>query len=380
MSFRAKCWVPMLVALLVIPGPLLGQVSLTALPPRDRVTVNLSDADRVMVQESRTLPFREGINEIKFSWDGVNLDPDSVRLIPAEGGDELTVLGASYPPEDQRLVWHVHSNRARDGQVTIRYRLNGFRKEITYSGYVRPDNSSMALREEVYLFNHSGESFSPGWIGLGHGNWRQLTWEPGQTKRLSVYRVNEVPVDKTYTYDVRELDRDPDNLEKTEEVAVSYHLVNNSGHNLGDRALSGGNIRMFQKTPDGKTVFTGEDTIEETPVGDSITVGIGASRDFTVRQNTTERTRINVRRNDDGDVVLYDVRKTVEVRIENFKETDATLRVKQPMPREWEMEQASHDFRKHSNGLIQFNVPVEAGSDSLLKFTYVERHLGKEFH
>ena len=46
---------------------------------------------------------QEGVNKVDFSWKGVSLDADSIRL---EFGDSkaVTLLNVSYPPNENALV------------------------------------------------------------------------------------------------------------------------------------------------------------------------------------------------------------------------------------------------------------------------------------
>lgn len=368
------------IVLFLIIGSTAGyaRVTLSALPSRDRVFVNLADPSQALVQETRTLPLQAGVNDIDFSWEGVNLDPDSVRMILPETHDRLTVLSISYPPDDDALVWHVYSESAEDREVTIRYRLRGFQKDVEYRGTVGADEQHMDLQEYVYLYNHSGEDFSDGWLGLGFGNWLQTSWENGESKKMSAYRVDGVPFEKTYTYDVRKLSTDPNQIERTREIPVHYRFGNRSTYNLGDRPLEAGKIRVFQRDPRQETVFTGEDSLSYVPKGDSIAVYIGDSRDLKVKQNTVHRERMNVRRDNDGDVELFDLREVIKVDVENFKKEDVVLRVIQTIEGEWEMVNSTHSHQKQSNEVVLFRVPVEAQGSSTLRFEYIKRHLGKD--
>jgi hypothetical protein len=367
--------VPLLVAaLFLVPAVAFARVNLTALPPRERLMINLDDTEHVMVQETRDLPLRKGQNNINFSWTDVRLDPRTVRLIPSTSTDQFSVRDVSYPPDDQALVWNVYSETDHEARVTIRYRLKGFDHRTQYRAIVEGNEREMGLRVQSYLFNQSGENFRPAWVGLGHGNWRNIDWRTGETKRLSVYRVDEIPIRKTYTYDVRRLDRDPSQVETTDRVAVHYRFSNTRTDRLGDRSLRSGKIRLYQRRADGENVFIGEDNLAYQPVGDSIGVYVGQSRDLSVKQDVVQQRRVNVRRDDDGEIVLYDLRKTVRLRVENFKSRRVRLRVLQTMPDEWEMLETTHQFERRSNELIQFRVPVDAKDSTELTYTYVERH------
>jgi hypothetical protein len=57
-----------------------------------------------------------------------------------------------------------------------------------------------------------------------------------------------------------------------------------------------------------------------------------------------------------------------EVKIRNHKDTDVVVEVVEPLPSEWTMLANSHGFEKLDAFTVQFDVPVEAGEESVLTY------------
>ena len=85
--------------ILSAPPSLQARSKLNALPGREKVTVNLANPAATLVEEERVLTLQEGLNQVDFSWKGVNIDPDSLRL---------TILGRNFPHQ----YWELNRDEA----------------------------------------------------------------------------------------------------------------------------------------------------------------------------------------------------------------------------------------------------------------------------
>ena len=66
------------------------------------------------------------------SWNGVAIDPDSIRLTVLDHPDRVTLLNVSYPPNENALVWELSSTEASQEKVRISYLLTAIDRLITY--------------------------------------------------------------------------------------------------------------------------------------------------------------------------------------------------------------------------------------------------------
>jgi hypothetical protein len=56
------------------------------------------------------------------------------------------------------------------------------------------------------------------------------------------------------------------------------------------------------------------------------------------------------------------------VTIKNHKEEDITVKVMEPIPGDWKMLEASHDYEKIDASNVAFDLPVEAGGETVLSY------------
>jgi hypothetical protein len=86
--------------------------------------------------------------------------------------------------------------------------------------------------------------------------------------------------------------------------------------------------------------------------------------------------RLNERRNAKRtQVVLYDTEETMQVEIENFKEQAVFITLKEPMPFEWEMKDASHSYLREHNREIIFEIAVPAKDKVVVTYSYYRRNI-----
>src|SRR6186997_265508 len=100
-----------LAGLFACPDEALARVKLITLPVRERVEIQLDNANATLVEEERIVPLVKGENQVDFSWANTQIDPNTIvfRVLgPAGGGNlEAKVLSVSYPPNEASLVWTV---------------------------------------------------------------------------------------------------------------------------------------------------------------------------------------------------------------------------------------------------------------------------------
>jgi RNA polymerase sigma factor (sigma-70 family) len=128
----------------------LARVKLVALPDRDAVTVRLDNPAATLVEEERVLTLQQGINKIDFSWQGVQIDENSIRIKVLSHPEQVTLLSVSYPPNEPALVWRIHSEEAVEEKVRISYLLAGIDRLVTYKALA--DKGRM-IRIPVHMLN-----------------------------------------------------------------------------------------------------------------------------------------------------------------------------------------------------------------------------------
>ena len=353
-----------------------GRIKLVALPERAATVIRLDNPQATLIEEERVLTLQQGLNKVDFSWKGVSIDADSIRLAVLSHPDEVTLLNVSYPPNEAALVWEISSPKPYEERVRISYLLRNIDRLITYKAIADKAETAVDLKSFLVLRNFSGEDFDRARVLLDYGEAFERGIDHEETKQLLFFKASKVPITKIWTFDAAKLPWDPEKLEnKNIGIPVSYRIVNNSQSGLGKYALWGGKARIFQDDGHGSTIFLGEDITGLVPVGEKTELYIGDSRDIVVTQRKMKDKRINVRRNDNRYIVLHDTDEEIVAKIENFKDSPAVLTMIQHIPGQWDMEKCNMEYKRKDAYTLEFEIELPAHSKEELKMRYHRRNV-----
>ena len=362
-------------AFLILTPPVLGRIKLVALPEREETIIRLDNPQATLIEEERVLTLQKGLNKVDFSWKGVRIDGDSIRLTVLSHQEEVTLLNVSYPPNEAALVWEIHSKEAFEVTVRISYLLSYIDRLITYKGIADKEETGMDLKSFLVLRNFSGEDFRDASVLLGDGQAFSQSIGHGETKKLLFFNKERVPIEKRWIFDARRLPWDPEKLETNVGIPVIYRINNVEQAGLGRSVLSAGKVRVFQDDGHGSTIFLGEDTTRLVPVGEKMEIYVGDSRDIVVTQRKMREERINVRRNSGNKIVLYDTDELIKATIENFKEKPAKLTMIQHIPGQWDMEACNMAFKRKDAYTLEFEIALPAHGEKKLIMHYHRRNV-----
>lgn len=353
-----------------------ARVKLLALPEREATVVRLDNPMATLLEEERHLTLQKGINQVDFSWKGVEIVPHSVRLTVLEPTDSVTVLSVSYPPNEQTLIWQIVSPTGQQVKVRISYLLKQIDRLVTYKAIVNKDESVLDLTAFVVLRNFSGENLPLTRFQLDYGETLASKLANGETKRISFFTANQLPIKKYFTFDAAQLPWEPKQPGDNVSIPVHYELENTPANGLGKQILWDGKVRLYAQDGHGNHIFLGEDYAPLTPVGQPLKLMIGNSRDIVITQRKISENRINERRDKPRtQVILYDLEVAMQVDMENFKDQPAWVRLKEPMPEEWEMKTSSHPYKRERNPEIIFDVTVPAKEKVTVTYNYIQRNM-----
>ena len=352
-----------------------ARIKLVALPERGKTLIRLDNPQATLIEEERVLTLQKGLNKVDFSWKGVSIDVDSIRLTVLTHPDKVTLLNVSYPPNEAALVWEIHSGEAFEVSVRISYLLSFIDRLITYKGLVDKEETRMNLKSLLVLRNFSGEDFGSALILLGDGEVFEKSISHEETKQLLFLERAGVPIEKRWTFDAAKLPWDPEKLDTNVGIPVTYLIKNIKESGLGSSALSEGKVRVFQEDGHKSTILLGEDHTELVPVGEKMEVYIGDSRDIVVTQRKMRDEKINVRYNNKNRVILYDTDEVIEATIENFKEKPALLTLIQHIPGQWDMEACNLDYKRTDANTLQFEISLPKQSKRKLTMHYHRRNV-----
>lgn len=358
-----------------------ARIKLAALPDREKVILNMESPASTLVEEERTLTLQKGINLVDFSWKGVYIDPDSIRIRILSHPSQVVLINVSYPPGENALVWQINCAEAVEERIRISYLLSNIDRLVSYKAVAERNESHINLRSSLILRNFSGEDFSDACIRLAPEMSLHSSIRNEETKCLLFFSKNNVPVEKIFTFDAGSLPWEPELLAENVGIPVTYLIRNDSGSGLGAIALPAGKVRIFQDDGSGGTIFLGEDRSSFTPVGGETEVYIGDSRDIVVTQHKMKEEALNIRRNRSNRIILRDIDETIRVVIENFKKQSAVLTLIEHIPGEWEMKKCRIDgadcgeFKKVDANTIEWRILVPPEAKKTLIFNYLRRNV-----
>jgi hypothetical protein len=350
--------------LLVCVGLAQARIKLVALPERAATVIRLDNPMATLIEEERVLTLQKGLNKVDFSWKGVSIDADSIRLRALDHPKQVTLLSVSYPPNEAALVWDISSDGDYAETVRISYLLSNIDRLITYKAVADKPETYVDLKSYLVLRNFSGEDFDKARVLLDYGEAFEQGIDHEETKRMLFLKAPKVPITKVWTFDAAKLPWDPEKLEnKNVGIPVSYRIVNEAKSGLGGFALWGGKARLFQDDGHESTIFLGEDVTGLVPVGEKTELYIGDSRDIVVTQRKMKDERINLQRNNDNRVVLYDTDEIITAKIENFKDGLAELTMIQHIPGQWDMEKCNMEYKRKDAGTLEFEIKLPARTE-----------------
>jgi len=351
-------------ALLCVTAGAQARIKLVALPERAATVIRLDNPNATLIEEERVLTLQKGLNKVDFSWKGVQIDEDSIRLESLNHPADVTLLSISYPPGESALVWEINSTGDFAETVRISYLLSNIDRLITYKAVANKAETFVDLKSYLVLRNFSGEDFEKARVLLDYGEAFEQGIDHEETKQMLFLSEPNVPVRKIWTFDAANLPWDPEQLNNQNVgIPVSYEVVNSDKAGLGKFALWGGKARLFQQDGHGSTIFLGEDNASLVPVGEKMELYIGDSRDIVVTQRKMKDAQIEIRKNNDGAIVLFDTDELITAKIENFKDSPAVLTMIQHIPGQWDMEECSLKYTKKDASTLKFEIELPARTE-----------------
>ena len=189
---------------------------------------------------------------------------------------------------------------------------------------------------------------------------RRTSVEDKETKQISLLEGSGVPVEKLFVVNGQNFyyrnAQNPGSPLK-DPVQVFYKFKNEEKAGLGI-PLPAGNVRVYQKDSKGGVLFIGEDRIEHTPKDEFVTIKIGNAFDVVAERKQTDFKKLSDR--------LYEM--AFEVTVRNHKDAPITVQLNEPIGGDWEILTSTYEAKKTEAFAAQFNVPVKANGESVLKY------------
>ncbi|MFZ5907477.1 MAG: DUF4139 domain-containing protein [Nitrospirota bacterium] len=188
---------------------------------------------------------------------------------------------------------------------------------------------------------------------------RASTIKDNQTKQISLVAAVNIPVMKELVfYGARHYYTSRyGELMTNQKVGVFVQIENRKEHNLG-MPLPKGIVRVYKHDSEGGLQFVGEDRIDHTPKDEKVRIKLGEAFDV-----------VGSRKQTDWKKLASDTYEAAfEISLRNHKKEDVNVKVIEPVPGEWKMLSASHEYAKTEAFTAEFAVPVP--KDTEVKITY----------
>ena len=352
---------PVMLVLLICCSAVQARIKLVALPERAATVIRLDNPSATLIEEERVLTLQKGLNKVDFSWKAVSIDADSIRLAVLDHPDKVKLLSVSYPPNEAALVWDIASDSDYAEKVRISYLLYNIDRLVTYKAVADKQETKVDLKSYIVLRNFSGEDFDNAKVLLDYGQAFERGVQHEETKQLLFLKKDAVPIIKVWKFDARTMPWDPEKLEnKNVGIPVSYRIFNDKKSTLGENALWGGKVRIFQDDGHESTIFLGEDVTGLVPVGEKTELYVGDSRDIVVTQRKMKEQQVNIRRNSSNAIILYDTDEEIVAKIENFKDSPAVLTMIQFIPGQWQMDKCNMEYNEKDANTLEFEIQLPA--------------------
>jgi hypothetical protein len=359
---------------LMLFSPAHAGLDLAALPERTAATLDLTGPTAVLTEE-RLLNLKAGVNEVSFSWQDLPVIEDSIRLDIAPGMGGVEILSVNRPPAEPTLTWKVLCDTPSRFNARIRYGLMRIDGLFALRLESAEDEASCTLEQYVIVRNFSGEDFENLSVMTPSGATTGRPVRHGETIRTLVSSKDAVKIQKIWRYDSREETSRDVSGKPGASIPVYYRLENTKAGGLGERPVPGGKVRIFHRNEAGKTVFLGDDKLEPIHPGKHRDLYIGKSRDVTVNTNVMTEKHVNVRRNKNNRIVLYDTEEEIQFVVENFKDSAATVNLVYFIPGEWAFVNASIPWSRSEAHLAELNIHLEPGNKKEFVLKYHRRNV-----
>jgi len=189
---------------------------------------------------------------------------------------------------------------------------------------------------------------------------RRTTVQNNETKQISLLSSSGVRLVKHFevngqSYYYRNAYRPGSPLKDPVEVHLKFR--NSAGNSLG-QPLPAGTVRVYQGDSKGRVQFIGEDHISHTPKDEALDLHIGDAFDV-----------VEERKQTDYKILAHDTYEMAyQITLRNHKPDAIAVEVNEPLGGDWTMLESNYKYEKTAAFAAQFNVPVAANGESVLKY------------
>jgi hypothetical protein len=297
------------------------------------------------------------------------------------------------------LVWLLENTKAGDQTVEASYLTNQVNWSADYVLTIGADQKGADLNGWVTVINNSGTAFRNAQLQLVAGEVHrvseaqppaprpvvmkaaiagvpQFVQEPiseyhlytlerrtnlqdNETKQISLLEAAGVGFEKIFevdgqTYYYHNAQRPGEPIKEPVQVHIKFK---NSRENSLGIPLPAGTVRVYQGDSKGRLQFIGEDRIGHTPKDEAVDLHIGNAFDVVAERKQTDFKAF-------GRAFEF----AFEISLRNHKPEPISVVVNEPIGGDWTMLDSNYKYEKTAAFAAQFQVPVAANAESVLKY------------
>ena len=300
------------------------------------------------------------------------------------------------------LVLHLETQAAGEGAFELSYLTGGLSWQADYVANLAADSATMDLNGWVTLTNGSGIAYRRALVQLVAGEVNQVAEPQLEVRRsmaMAMAAEATMPQEETLDqYHLYTLPRPTDiGNNQTKQVAllsapgaqVTRELVvrgqsytyraqagdgwnklpvssmlrfDNQGGSLGI-PLPEGVVRVYSKDSRGNAQFLGEDRIDHTPKGETVTLKLGESFDVTAKRKQTSFRKLS-----GTSAYNYAFESGFEMELKNARSEPVTVKVLEELPGDWTLVRASQPHTKEASNLASWQVEIPAEGSVTLEW------------
>lgn len=358
------------ISLFFISFSIIAKTNFVLLPERESTKIHFNNPNGTLVEESRVFTFQQGNNRIHLSWEGVDIDTESIRIRSLKDSNKLKFISISYPSNENAIIWEIYSKKVQQKRLRINYLIEGMDSLYNYKATVNNDESEIDIKSYSILRNFSGEDYNDLICSLGNKQQLSTSLKNNTTIRKLIDEKQNISIDKKLIWDSAKEISNPNKKDKTKGIPVKYVIKNNEKNNLEESPFYAAKFRIFKKESKNSTIFLGEDKIDFTPVNNKINLYIGNSRDVSVTKRRMKTRTTDEHRDDDGNLQVYDKICKDIIEIKNYKDEKINISVIDHIKGQWKELKFSHDYKQKNNSTLQFQIDIPAKGKETISMYY----------
>jgi len=188
---------------------------------------------------------------------------------------------------------------------------------------------------------------------------RRTNLQDKETKQISLLAATGVGFSKDFEVDGQQYyyhnaQRPGEPIKEPVQVHIKFE---NSQENSLGVPLPAGTVRVYQGDSKGRVQFIGEDRIGHTPNDETLDLRIGNAFDVVAERKQTDFKSF-------GRAFEF----AFEISLRNHKPDPITVIVNEPIGGDWTMLDSNYKYEKTGAFAAQFEVPVGANAESVLKY------------